>query len=116
MSTKEPKPLSLDAQAEIVTAVETDASLTVSVVDADVRKFRDQVLCADMLDVTPWETCNREIWRKRYAQHLAVPSAPISKAEDWQARDVWSERVVVWSIVAMMIGLGLACLLGRGAP
>lgn len=137
------KPLSLDAQAEIVAAVETDASLTVSVVDADVRKFRDQVLCADQLDVIPWEyqtALNREVWRKRYAKHLAernsspvearlptqttsapsepaiVAPAPISKAEDWQARDVWSERVVIGAILAMMIGLGLACLLGRGAP
>lgn len=88
MNTKEPKPLSLDAQAEIVTAVE--------------------YLPAKVMH-------NAHPWVARTSYEKTVVPAPLTKAQDWQARDVWSERVVVWSILAMMIGLGLACLLGRGA-
>ena len=88
------KPLSLDAQAEIVAAVECVPTDTYTVSEARL----------------PVQTTSAP------SEPEIVPPAPISKAEDWQARDVWAERVVVWSIVAMMIGLGLACLLGRGAP
>lgn len=86
MSTKERKPLSLDAQAEIVTAVEYQPAQLVR---------------------------NAHPWAERVPYEETIVPAPLTKSQDWEARDKRSERWTIGVVGAVAL-LAWYCLRAKG--
>lgn len=86
------KPLSLDSQAEIFTAVDTSPERTYSVTEASL----------------PVQTTSAP------SEFASVDSGALSKGDGWEARDVWSERLTVGIIVAVVMWLSIYRLRAKG--